>query len=97
MLVLMQFHAFFIKQLFCAIAVRYDLDNDDFLLFEFLQDDYLVLCPSHSSIRFPNEKKSKPKKHNIEHCNVTTQMYILFLLVLVVSSKLKKIELSQSY
>ncbi|KAJ9176476.1 hypothetical protein P3X46_011785 [Hevea brasiliensis] len=37
-------------------------------------DDYLVLCPSHSSIRFPNEKKSKPKKHNIEHCNVTTQI-----------------------
>lgn len=26
------------------------------LFFDFLQEDYLMLCPDHSSVRFPNEK-----------------------------------------
>uniref|UniRef100_A0A251JLN8 RING-type E3 ubiquitin transferase BRCA1 n=1 Tax=Manihot esculenta TaxID=3983 RepID=A0A251JLN8_MANES len=37
-------------------------------------DDFLVLCPSHSSVRFPSEKKFKSKKHNLEHCHVPTQI-----------------------
>ncbi|EEF35848.1 brca1 associated ring domain, putative [Ricinus communis] len=37
-------------------------------------DNFLVLCPSHSSVRFPDEKKSKSKKHSLERHHVPTQV-----------------------
>ncbi|XP_020539249.1 BRCA1-associated RING domain protein 1 isoform X2 [Jatropha curcas] len=39
-------------------------------------DNFLVLCPSHCSVRFPDEKKakSKSKKHKLENHHVPTQI-----------------------
>lgn len=49
------------------------------IFFRFLQENYLLLCPVHSSHRFPNEN-SKSKNHASKNGLMPSKMYILFLL-----------------
>lgn len=52
------------------------------MFFDFLQEDFLLLCPAHSSVRFPREKlKSKSGKKISEDRAMSAIVYGLVLLL----------------